>query len=246
MNPLILARGYGAAVARIDQVQADHADGYAKSIRAFFAPAGQAAPGEDQWGAIGAWAWALSRAMDYLESDSDIDARRVALNGVSRFGKVVMWAGAQDERFAMTFSGEAGCGGQVIVRRGYGETVGSITGRFAYWFDPKFKEYAGRVDDLPVDWHELVALHAPRPVYIAAAEQDYWGDPRGSFLAAKNADAVYALFGKTGVGASDMPPVETPVGDFIGYHNRKGTHGQNDYDWEQYLNFADRHFGIKQ
>jgi hypothetical protein len=115
-------------------------------------------------------------------------------------------------------------------------------GRFQYWFDKRLKDYSADINALPVDWHELVALHAPRPVYIAAAEEDYWGDPRGSFLAGVHAGPVYKLFGKVGIGAVDMPPVETPVGGFIGYHNRKGKHGQNAYDWEQYLTFADRHF----
>jgi hypothetical protein len=243
VNQLALGRGYGVVVARIDQVQADNVNGYAKSIRKYFAPADQLEPGEDEWGAVGAWAWALSRAMDYLETDKDVDAKRVALNGVSRFGKVAMWAGAQDQRFGITFSGESGCGGAVIVRRQYGETVRSITGFAPYWFDANFRKYADRVDDLPVDWHELIALHAPRPVYIATAERDYWGDPRGSFLAAKAAEPVYRLFGESGLGVDDMPAVETPVGGFIGFHCRKGSHGQNDYDWEQFLNFADRHFG---
>ena len=243
-NQLVFDRGYGMAVCNIGQIQADNAKGYSTSIRKYFAPADQQEPGDDEWGAIAAWAWGLSRAMDYLETDRDIDARRVAINGVSRYGKVVMWAGARDQRFAITFSGDSGCGGAVIVRRQYGETVRSITGFAPYWFARKFKEYADKVNDLPVDWHELVALHAPRPVYIATAEQDYWGDPRGSFLAAKFAEPVYRLFGKKGLGVDQMPAVETPVGDFIGYHNRKGTHGQNNYDWEQFLNFADRHFGI--
>ena len=243
-NPEIYKRGYGTVSVRIDQVQADRANMYTNSIRAFFAPPGQTEPGADEWGAIGAWAWAMSRAMDYLETDPAIDAKKVCLNGVSRYGKVVMWAGAQDERFAIIFSGEAGCAGQTIVRRQFGETIKSITGFAPYWFAGNFKNYADRVNNLPVDWHMLIALMAPRPVYIATAEQDYWGDPRGSFLAARAAGPVYQLFGETGLGVEDWPPVETPVGDFIGYHNRKGTHGQNDYDWEQFLNFADRHFGF--
>ena len=240
----IYQRGYGTVSVRIDQIQADRANNYTNSIRAFYAPPGQTGPGADEWGAIGAWAWAMSRAMDYLETDPAIDAGKVCLNGVSRYGKVVMWAGAQDERFAIVFSGEAGCAGQTIVRRQFGETVKSITGFAPYWFAGNFKNYADRVNDLPVDWHMLIALMAPRPVYIATAEHDYWGDPHGSFLAAKATGPVYQLFGETGLGVDDWPPVETPVGDFIGYHNRKGTHGQNDYDWEQFLNFADRHFGF--
>ena len=246
VNPKpVLDRGYGIVACRVDQIQADAPNGYANSIRGYFAPPGQAEARAEEWGAIGAWAWALSRAMDYLETDPAIDAQKVCLNGFSRYGKVAMWAGAQDQRFAITFSGEAGCGGAVIVRRGYGETLAALTSRFGYWFDKKLKDYAGDVNSLPVDWHELIALYAPRPVYLATAAEDYWGDPRGSFLAAKNADPVYRLFGEVGLGVDEMPPVDTPVGDFIGYHNRAGEHGQNQYDWDRYLNFADRRLKSK-
>lgn len=242
---VVLSRGYGLVTFNPWDIEPDRKDSaYIKSIRKVFSPAGQMEPGQDEWGAIGAWAWGLSRAMDYLETDADIDAHRVCIMGVSRYGKVTMWAGAQDERFAIVFSCESGCGGAVIVRRGFGETVQSINGYAPHWFDGNFKKYGGRMNDLPVDWHMLVALIAPRPVYIATAQQDYWGDPRGSFLSGKFAEPVYQLFGKVGLGVADMPPVETPVGDFIGYHNRKAGHGLNDYDWEQFLNFADRHFGV--
>lgn len=240
----VLSHGYGFVRFDPSTVEPDNINGYAKSIRAFFAKPGQMEPEPDEWGAIGAWAWAASRALDYLMADPGIDAKNVFLIGVSRFGKVAMWAGAQDERFAIVFSVESGCGGANIVRRQYGETVKSITGFAPYWFDRNFKDYADRVNDLPVDWHMLIAVMAPRPVYIATAEQDYWGDPRGSFLAAKAAEPVYELFGRTGLGVAEMPGVETPVGDMIGYHNRKGTHGINDYDWLQFLKFADRHFRI--
>jgi hypothetical protein len=241
----LLNHGFGLANFNPNQVEPDNKDGYPKSIRKFFAKPDQNTPGPDEWGAIGAWAWAMSRAMDYIVTDKDIDANKVCIMGVSRYGKVAMWAGAQDKRFAIVFSGESGCGGAVIVRRGFGETVKSINGYAPHWFCGNFKSYGNRVNDLPVDWHMLVALMAPRPVYIATAEQDLWGDPHGSFLSGKYAEPVYQLFGEKGLGVDDMPPVETPVGDFIGYHNRKGTHGLNDYDWQQFLNFADRHFGNK-
>lgn len=240
----VLERGYGFVSFDPTSIEPDNADGYARSVRAFFAPPGQKESGLDEWGAIGAWAWAMSRAMDYLVTDPDIDGKRVSIAGVSRYGKVTMWAGAQDERFAIVFSGESGCGGANLVRRQFGETVKAITNTFPYWFDGNFKTYGDRVNDLPVDWHMLIALMAPRPVYIATAEQDHWGDPRGSFLAAKAAEPVYKLFGEAGLGVDDMPAVATPVGDWIGFHNRRGTHGIDDYDWEQFLNFADRHFGI--
>jgi hypothetical protein len=248
-NEPVFDRGYGMAYADILALQPDLKDaagGYADSIRKFYAPSNQEEPGETEWGALGSWAWALSRAMDYLQTDKDLDARRIYLNGVSRYGKAAMWAGAQDTRFAATFSGESGCGGAVIVRRQYGETVRAITGSFPYWFARKFADYANDVNALPVDWHELVALHAPRPVYIATAEGDRWGDPRGSFLSGRNADPVYALFGETGVGVDDMPPVATSVGQYIGFHTRTGSHGQNDYDWTEFMAFADRHFAAPQ
>jgi len=244
-QPVLLNRGYGLVSFNPWDVEPDSREGsYEQSIRKVFAEPGQTEAGPDEWDAIGAWAWAMSRAMDYIVTDPDIDGGKVCIMGFSRYGKVAMWAGAQDERFAIVFSGESGCGGAVIVRRGYGETVKSINNYAPHWFNRNFKDYGDRVNDLPVDWHMLVALMAPRPVYIATAEQDYWGDPRGSFLAAKYAEPVYELFGKGGLGVDEMPPVETAVGDTIGYHNRKGGHGINSYDWQQFLAFADRHFGI--
>ena len=240
----LVSHGYGLASFTPASIEADNKDGYANSVRAFFAAQGKKELGPGDWGAIGAWAWGMSRAMDYLVTDPDVDARKVSVMGFSRYGKVAMWAGAQDERFAIVFSGESGCAGATLVRRQYGETVKSITAYAPYWFNENFRSYADRVNDLPVDWHMLIAMVAPRPVYIATAEEDYWGDPRGSFLAAKAAEPVYKLFGKAGLGVDEMPPVETPVGDTIGYHNRKGTHGVTDYDWQQFLAFADRHFGI--
>ena len=241
---VVLGRGYGVVTFNPWDIEPDKKDSaYIKGIRKMFDPPGQTEPAPDEWGAIGAWAWGMSRAMDYLETDRDIDAHKVSIMGLSRFGKVVMWAGAQDQRFAIVFSCESGCGGAVLVRRGFGETVRSINDYAPHWFDGNFKTYGDRVKDLPVDWHMLIALMAPRPVYIATAEDDLWGDPRGSFLAAKYAEPVYALFGERGLGVDSMPPVEVPVGDNIGYHNRKGGHGLNSYDWEQFLNFADRHFG---
>jgi hypothetical protein len=243
---ILLKRGYGLVNFNPWEVEPDKKDiAYEKSIRKIFAKTDQSQPGPDEWGAIGAWAWAVSRAMDYIVTDPNIDANKVAILGFSRFGKVAMWAGAQDERFAIVFSGESGCGGATIVRRGFGETVKSINGYAPHWFCQNFKDYGDRVNDLPVDWHMLIALVAPRPVYIATAEQDYWGDPRGSFLAAKYAEPVYKLFGKAGLGVDDMPPVDIPVGNTIGFHNRKGGHALTDFDWKQFLDFADRHFRIE-
>ena len=243
---LLIQRGYGLANFNPWNVQPDQNDGaFVNSIRKYFAKPGQTGPAPDEWGAIGVWAWAASRAMDYLVTDPDIDSKKVCIMGLSRYGKAAMWAGAQDERFAIVLSCESGCGGAVIVRRGFGETVQAINEKFPYWFCDNFKSYNERVNDLPVDWHMLIALIAPRPVYIATAEEDYWGDQRGYFLAGKFAEPVYNLFNEKGLGVDKVPPVEKPVGDFIGFHMRKGIHDLTKYDWEQFLNFANRHFGKK-
>ena len=226
----ILARGYAVATFCCEDVVPD-ADGYS-GIRSLF-------PGYT-WGALAAWGWGLSRALDYLETDADVDAARVAVFGHSRMGKAAVWAGARDTRFALVVSNASGCGGAALSRRRFGETLRRINTHFPYWFCENFHKYGDNEDLLPFDQHELLALIAPRPLYVESGSEDRWSDPRGEFLGLVCAAPAWQLYGYEGFTPSDWPAVEQPVTKGrTGYHIRSGRHEILLYDWLQYLSFAD-------
>ena len=238
----ILDRGY-AFISVYQQDLVSHNEvGFDRGIQPLFFTKGQSFPKAHEWGVLATISWSAMRALDYLETDEDIDHARVAIMGHSKLGKATLWTAAQDERFALAISAQSGCAGAALWRRRSGETLSKMVTRFPYWLCRNAWKFVNQEDDLPVDQHMLLALMAPRPVYVAGSEKDSWADPRGEYLSAYFASEVYQLLGKQGLTSKDQPPLnEAIIQSDVGYHIRPGGHSVEAFDWEQFLKFADYH-----
>jgi (4-O-methyl)-D-glucuronate---lignin esterase len=241
----VLARGWGYAVLDPRTAQPDNGAGLTHGVIGLVNHGQPRAV--DDWGALRAWGWAASRALDYFQTRPEIDARRVAIEGHSRFGKAALVTMADDERFAIGFISSSGMGGANLARRNWGETVENVAGSGEYhWMAGNYIKYAGPLNagDMPVDAHELIALAAPRPLFVSAGAQqgDGWVDARGMFMATVAAGPVYRLLGKRDLGTREFPPIETALVDGdLAYrqHSSGHTPGPN---WPTFLDFAARYF----
>ena len=236
-----IARGYAYATLRYTEIEGDRAETNLSGVRRLALAPGQEKPAPGEWGTIAAWSWGASRVLDALATARAIDVQRTGLIGHSRLGKTVLWAGANDARFAVVFSSCSGEMGAALARRDYGESVDDMAANFPWQFTDRFQKYAGRWNEMPVDAHMLIALSAPRPVFITGGTQDQWADPRGEFLAQVAAGPVYRLLGKKDLGTDQLPALDAPLiaGD-LGFLYHTGGHTITAGDWAAFLEFAGR------
>lgn len=239
----VVERGYGFAVFNYTDIDPDALNAIPSGVRAAFLKPGQTEPAPDEWGSIAAWSWGASRIIDWLVSDPQIDAKRIAITGASRLGKTVLWTAARDERVALVIASVSGEGGAALSRRDYGETVAHLVAptRYPYQFARNYQKWAGKMNEAPFDAHMLVALIAPRAVLLQTGNTDKWSDPYGEFLAAKAATPVFALLGEKGIEEFSLPAPGKPLMNKLGYLMHDGGHGVIPADWPVFLDFMDKH-----
>lgn len=237
-----LDHGFGLVVVPQGDLVRHNEVEFLQGIHPLFYKTGQSFPKANEWGVIAAVSWAASRAMDYLETDHDIDAKRIAIVGHSKMGKATLWAAAQDQRFALAISAQSGCGGAALWNRNFGENLEKMVTRFPYWLCRNAWKFVNNEQDLPVDQHMLLACIAPRPVYVHSAVGDTWADARGEYLSAYHASSVYRLLGHQALDSETSPPVgEAIIRSRVGYHIRNGGHSIEPFDWEKFIEFAEFH-----
>ena len=237
---MLIDNGYAIAAFHVSDAAPDHKDHYEEGVLRLYPEQVEKGNGMQ---AIGAWAWAASRVMDYFEENDAIDAKKVALVGHSRGGKASLWSGAQDQRFALVFSNNSGNTGASLSKRVFGETVKAINDAFPHWFADNYKKYSDNEGALPVDQHMLLSLIAPRPVYVTSATEDLWADPKGTYLSLIEAEKAYDLYDRKSALSPEPPTVNQPIiNSFLGYHIREGIHNMTAYDWKNFILFADYHF----
>jgi hypothetical protein len=239
----LVEHGYGIAIFNYSDVDPDSLDSIAHGVRALYLKDGQTEPAPDEWGSISAWAWGISRIVDYFETDPQIDEKRIAIYGASRLGKTVLWAGARDERIACVLAAVSGAGGGALARRNYGETIAHLVAptRYPYQFARNYQKWADNVDEFPVDSHMVIALLAPRAILLQTGNTDKWSDPYGEFLAAKAASPVYELVGEKGIEAEKLPEPGVSLMNKLGYFMHDGGHGTLPSDWDVFLKFMQMH-----
>ncbi|MBP3332042.1 MAG: acetylxylan esterase [Tidjanibacter sp.] len=237
-----LNEGFGFATLHYTDIEPDFLGGISYGVRSLYLKPGEE-PAADEWGAISAWAWGISRVMDYFEKDPDIDAKRIAITGLSRLGKTIMWAAARDQRIAVVLSSCSGEGGAAISRRNFGETIGHLVEktRFPYWYAANYSKYGADVTKLPVDAHMLVALIAPRPCLLQTGSTDNFSDSKGEFYSAIEAGKVYRLLGKDDLGTTELPKPNQPIYHTLGYFMHEGGHTTLPTDWNIFLEYCKRY-----
>ena len=233
---MVIDSGFAVAAFHVSDLAPDDKEKYVEGVLQMYP---EQLLADNGMKAIGAWAWGASRVMDYFQKDRDINARKVIVVGHSRGGKASLWAASQDQRFAACVTNCSGNTGAALARRQFGERISKINTTFPHWFNNNYKKFNDKENELPVDQHMLIALIAPRPVYATNASKDLWADPTGTYLAMKNAEKVYGLYGKKSGLPVNPPAIDQSLPKApMGYHNREGEHNMTNFDWANFITFA--------